>query len=29
MIIKACNMTFSELNGKIRESGDDSVLIDE
>ena len=29
MIIKACNMTFSELNGKIRESGDDSVLIEE
>ena len=29
MIIKAGNMTFSELNGKIRESGDDSVLIEE
>ena len=29
MIIKAGNMTFSELNGKIHESGDDSVLIEE
>ena len=29
MIIKAGNMTFKELNGRIRESGDDTVLIEE